>query len=406
MIMGAAAIGAGSGLLSGLMGNAQAKKRAKAIKKAARMQVDSQERIAEQSAGEREALSRATRADQSIATRNLLASEQARMQVRSALGSPGTYGRGSGGGLNLGNLQPTGLGGLGGTSGQGGFSSGLGLQRESGTVSREDASQVAIREAGQWDGTKDWEVEGAELDGNQIAQNVMSGSGFRAVSGMVAEAEQLQNREGPLWNQLNNSVVGGIYESAAAGQREMMENVAMNMAKGGSARRQGLQMAQAMQVQEKVNRARTGELWQAKAGLEKFRTQQVQSINSFADAWVGNQAGIRDTFTGALNNLQMHWSRTMAPGLVSASVSSQGYAMGGIADASQGMMDAINIKGEGMSAALESIIGAGKTLLGGALDTWGGGTPGGTPAGGATNFTAYNDGTGRNVRPGQGVLNR
>lgn len=165
-------------------------------------------------------------------------------------------------------------------------------------------------------------------------------------------------------------------------------------------------MAQAMQVQEKVNRARTGELWQAKAGLEKFRTQQVQSINTFADAWVGNQAGIRDTFTGALNTLQMHWSRTMAPGLVSASVSSQGYAMGGIADASQGMMDAINIKGEGMSAALESIIGAGKTLLGGALDTWGGGTPGGTPAGGATNFTAYNDGTGRNVRPGQGVLNR
>ena len=66
-------------------------------------------------------------------------------------------------------------------------------------------------------------------------------------------------------------------------------------------------MAQAMQVQEKVNRARTGELWQAKAGLEKFRTQQVQSINTFADAWVGNQAGIRDTFTGALNTLQMHW---------------------------------------------------------------------------------------------------
>jgi len=385
--MGAAAIGAGSGLLSGILGGAAAKKRAKAIKKAARMQVDSQERIAEQAAGEREALSQATRADQGIATRNLLASEQARMQVRSALGSPGTYGRGSGGGLNLGNLQPSGLGGLGGTSG-GGFSSGLGLQRESGNVTREDASQVAIREAGQWDGSKGWEVEGAELDGNQIAQNVMSGSGFRAVSGMVAEAEQLQNREGPLWNQLNNSVVGGIYESAAAGQREMMENVAMNMAKGGSARRQGLQMAQAMQVQEKVNRARTGELWQAKAGLEKFRTQQVQSINNFADAWVGNQAGIRDNFTGALNSLQMHWSSTMAPGLVSASINAQGITAGGVADASQGLMDAINVKYEGMSGALEGIIGAGTQLLGAAVDTWGGGTPSGL-AGIDTSFSNF-----------------
>lgn len=399
-VLGAAAISAGSGILGGIFGGAAAKKRAKAIKKAAREQIDSQERIAEQSAGEREALSRATRADQGIATRNLLASEQARMQVRSALGSPGTYGRGSGGGLNLGNLQPSGLGGLGGTSGQGGFSSGLGLQSESGNVTREDASQVAIREAGQWDGTKGWEVEGAELDGNQIAQNVMSGSGFRAVSGMVAEAEQLQNREGPLWNQLNNSVVGGIYESAAAGQREMMQDVATAMARGGSARRQGLQMAQAMQVQEKVNRARTGELWQAKAGLEKFRTQQVQSINNFADAWVGNQAGIRDTFNGALNNLQLHWSQTMAPGLVSASINAQGITAGGVANASQGLMDAINVKYEGMSGALEGIIGAGQQILGAAVDTWGSGTP----SGGAANFASYNDSSGQNLLPGQGVL--
>jgi len=388
--MGAAAISAGSGILGGIFGGAAAKKRAKAIKKAAREQVDSQERIAEQSAGEREALSQATRADQGIATRNLLASEQARMQVRSALGSPGTYGRGSGGGLNLGNLQPSGLGGLGGTSGQGGFSSGLGLQSESGNVTREDASQVAIREAGQWDGSKGWEVEGAELDGNQIAQNVMSGSGFRAVSGMVAEAEQLQNREGPLWNQLNNSVVGGIYESAAAGQREMMQDVATAMARGGSARRQGLQMAQAMQVQEKVNRARTGELWQAKAGLEKFRTQQVQSINNFADAWVGNQAGIRDTFNGALNNLQLHWSQTMAPGLVSASINAQGITSEGVANASQGLMDAINVKHEGMSGALEGIIGAGQQLLGAAVDTWGSSSST-TPSGLAGIDTSFSD---------------
>tara|TARA_R110000751_G_scaffold5489_3_gene25002 strand:+ start:8998 stop:10191 length:1194 start_codon:yes stop_codon:yes gene_type:complete len=386
-MIGAGVAVAGS-VIGGLMGGSAAKKQAKAQAKLSRNQIDHQERLHEEGAAERERYSQTARADQTIATGNLLASEQARMQVRSALGSPGTYGGSSSGGLNLGVLQPSGLRGMGDTSGQGGF----GMQTQGGNVTREDAAAIAKRGGGMWKGTKSWETEGADLDANEIAQGVMSGSGFRAVSGMVAEAEQLQNREGPMWDQLNNSIVGGIYESAAAGQREMMENVAINMAKGGSARRQGLQVAQAMQVQEKVNRVRTGELWKSKSQLEKFRTDQVQRINSFADDWVGNQAGIRDEFSGALNNLQMHWSETMAPGLTAASVNAQSATQSGVANASQGLLDAIKVKHQGMSGALEGIIGAATNFAGAAASKYGGSSGGSSSSlsGIDTSFSNFN----------------
>jgi hypothetical protein len=334
-------------------------------------QMRSTERIHEQGAADREKYSQMTQAEQGIARQNLLASEQARLNVMGSLGTSGTYGDpGSyGGPISLGTLKPTGLSGLNRRSGDV-FSAG-GTTTRSGTVSGED---VKLGKKARWKGERPWEVTGVNLDPDAMASAVEGTAGFRTVSRMVAEAEQLMNREGPLWDELNNSIVGGIYESNAAFQRQAMEQVSRAMARGGSARRVGLQMAQAFQVQEKINRQRTGQLWQAKQGLEQWRTQYAQQVTSYSQSWVSNQAGIRDSFTNALQNLQLYWSSTMAPTLASASVGAQEATQRGISNASQGLYDAAGVRGQAITGAVGGMIESVKSVDWGSI-----GNPGVAP---------------------------
>jgi hypothetical protein len=199
---------------------------------------------------------------------------------------------------------------------------------------------------------------------------------------MVAEAEQLMNRTGPLWNQLNNSVVGGIYESNAGFQREAMEQVSRNLARGGGARRVGLQMAQAFQVQEKINRQRTGQLWQAKMGLEQYRVKHAQEVGSYAQAWVNNTSGIRDAFTNATQNLQLFWASTMAPTLAGATTAAASATQQGVLNAGAGIQNSINTKSQAISGAIEGITGAATSYINqydsgstaGGVQGWGGGS--------------------------------
>jgi hypothetical protein len=351
--------GLAGGALSAVGGIVTGAMQAAAQKKIAKQQIKSQERIHESGAAEREKLSQMTRADQDIARQNLLASEQARLNVMSSLGTPGTYGSvGSRSGpISLGVLKPIGLAGLNRSGGD--TLTASGELTKTGRVTAED---VQLGKKARWKGMREWNVTGANLDPDAMASAVEGTAGFRTVSRMVAEAEQLMNREGPLWDQLNNSVVGGIYESNAAFQRQAMEEVSRMMARGGTARRVGLQMAQAFQVQEQVNRTRTGQLWQAKMGLEKFRTDYSQQVTSYSQAWVSNQAGIRDSFTNALQNLQLYWSSTMAPTLVGASVGAQQSTQQGVLSAGRGLMDAANTQGQAISGATQGMIGAIKTI--------------------------------------------
>lgn len=332
---------------------ASAAMQAKAMKDVAEMNIASQERIHESEAASREKLSQMTRADQDIARQNLLAGEQAKLNVLGSLGTPGTYGSpGSRGGpISLGVLEPTGLGGI--SRQFGNVLTARGELKKTGVVTPND---VQLGKKSLWKGEKPWEVTGANLDPEAMASAVENTAGFRTVSRMVAEAEQLMNREGPLWDEINNSVVGGIYESNAAFQRQAMEQVSRAVARGGTARRVGLQMAQAFQVQEQVNRQRTGQLWQAKMGLEQWRSQAAQQVTSYSQKWVNNEAGMRDSFVNTLNNLQLYWSSTMAPTLVSASVGAQQATQQGVLNASKGLMDAAEIQGQAITGAIGSVI--------------------------------------------------
>lgn len=337
------AIGAAVGGVASAVGGAiSAGKMAKAQKKIAQWQIESQERIHEASAADREKYSQMSLGHQDIAQQNLLASESARVNIMQSLGQPGTYGDPyTGGAITLPGISPLGTSGMSvAGNGEGDLLS-SGKQYRSGRVTRKD---VKIGGKGKWKGKRKWEVEGALLDADQMADAARNTSGFRQVSQMVAEAEQIMNRKGEAWNQLNNSIVGSIYESGAAMHKQQLEMISKNMAQGGSTRRVGLQMAQAMQVQENTNRVRTGELWQAKAQLEEFRTQNAQQVSNFSQQWVNNQAGIRDAFTASLNQLQLHWSETMAPTLAAATVGAQSATQQGVLKASGGLNAALQTK--------------------------------------------------------------
>lgn len=355
-ILGSAMQGAGigGGIATGIMtGNAQ--------EDVAKDMIRMMKQIHEEGAGERRRVSDMSRADSELARRNLLASEQAKMNVLGSLGQPGTYGPAPGsnaGPISLGVLKPTGLGSL---YKAGSLLEGPSQAKITGTVSGED---VALGNEAKWKGKKDWEVTGTNMDPDAIAAEVKDSAGFRTVSRMVAEAEQLMNRSGPLWNELNNSVVGGIYESNAAFQRQAMDEIARSVARGGTARRVGMQAVQAFQAQEQINRSRTSQLWQAKMGLEQFRTQYAQQATSYANAWVNNTAGLRDSFVGALNNLQMFWSQTLAPSLVGATVGAQSATQQGILNASQGLYDAIATRSATAQGAFQSLYSMGGQMGG------------------------------------------
>ena len=339
----------------GIASAAAAKKMAKAMKKVAEMNIDAQKKLHEAGAADREKLSQQSQAHADIARGNLLATEQAQVQVMSMLGQPGTYGStaASGGPIKLGGMMsPLGVSGI---EGAGPLSS---KTTRYGKVTRKDYGLGKGRAEGKFKKGREWEVEGDELNADAMAQAAMGTAAFRSVSAMVAEAEQLQNRTGPLWNQLNNSIVGSIYESSAAGQKDAMENMARQLAKGGTARHLGLQMASAMQIQEQTNRTRTGQLWQAKAQLEEFRVNQVKATTSYAQSWVQNASGIRDSFTANLNELQMHWATTMAPHLATATVGATAATQAGVAEASQGLMSALQAKNMGIQGMIKSISGA------------------------------------------------
>jgi len=223
-----------------------------------------------------------------------------------------------------------------------------------------------------WQGPgKKWEVEGMVMDPDQMAAQIKSTSGFRQVSRLVAESEQMLNRRGRLWEEMNNSVVGGIYESSSAFQKQAMEELSREVARGGSARNRAMATAQKFQVQEGINRQRSSALWQSKLGMEQWVRANAASVQNFAMAWTQNQSGIRDSFTANLTNLSTFWTQTMAPQLVSASVSSQTATQQG-ALAAQGMYNEAAKTKTAMYAAQAAIIkGAASftTTAGGALSS-------------------------------------
>jgi hypothetical protein len=183
----------------------------------------------------------------------------------------------------------------------------------------------------------------------------MGTSGFRQASQMVAESEQLLNREGPLWNEMQNSVVGGIYENAASAGREAAQMLAREAARGGTARSNAVAGAQRMRVQEGINRERTTSLWQSKLAMEQWVRDNAKAASNYATAWADSQSGIRGAYTSALTNLRTMWSQTMPAALMAAENNSANIAADGMRVANETMMKANYAKNVSQTQAITGI---------------------------------------------------
>lgn len=338
------------GGIAGLVGGL---KQAKAQKKVARRMIASQEKIYEAGEATRRMYGEKVEAQGQIAQEQLRAAEQARFNVTAMLGKPGTYDMPRPAGPFE---SPLGLGGIYDPGARpGGVLTAAGRTiSKTGEVTGED---VKIGGKARYKGTAAWSETGEVLDPNRLTQEIASTAQFRTISRLTAEAEQIANRQGPLWDQLNASVTGGIYEGAAAGQRQMMEQLSREMAKGGSARRQGMAIASAMRMQEDINRTRSSALWQAKSQLESLRTTIISDTQNLTNNWLSNTAGIRDNFTATLTNLQTFWSQVMPANLVGAQAATQQNLANNVMQGDQMMMQAVNTKYQAIIGGTNSIIG-------------------------------------------------
>jgi hypothetical protein len=303
-------------------------------------QISAQERM------DRDRYSQMAGAEGQLAREQLRSSEAARGLVMGQLGAPGTYGSDTAG---SGSFQVN-LGGAGNAFG----SSPGGLYGEK-TLSGVAEGGKYNRKTGQTSG--EWEVTGTVDDPFETATRITNQAQFSAVSALVGEAVQLGNREGEMWDNLTNSSIGGVMAGAARQQRAAMEMISRSMARGGSARRAGLAIAQKMAVTEQNNKMLTDGLWKARNDLEAVRSSTIQNNINFANAWVDNQSGIRDSYTQALASLRTHWTG-IVPALLGANSSSAGAAFKANIGATDALMTSQTTKANAIASAAQYLGGA------------------------------------------------
>ena len=347
---------------------------AAASKKIAKAQIKAAKTMEEGRAIERTALGQKAESAREIAEEQRARTETARVGLFTSLGAPGTYGPEAAGQYGQSGMgAPSGLSGL------------YGLETREGQVSAEDIGGTLSKRI------SDWKTTGQMLDVDKFLQTAKSSASFRTVSKMVAESEQLLSRSGPLWDGMYNSVMGGIMEGAASQQREMMDQISRDMARSGTARRQGLATVQKMQAIEAVNRQRVQATWQASLALEQWVRQYAANTQNFAQGWVNNHDGVRDQFSSAMTELTNFWTTSTMPIMMQAS--SADYRTS--AAMLQPIMSAQRESASAFSQALSLGISGVGNLIGSKIGGWleGGPSPTSQPMGGGWSIDQGNIGT-------------
>lgn len=258
-----------------------------------------------------------------LAQKQLSAAESARIGLFNRLGDIGTYEEGYEDYARR-TRGPTGLAGAIGGGTPTGTTGGLFTRVEEKDKVKGTFQYVSdISEGGAVTGKnvgRDFSVtvEGDVLNVPAYLEQVQDSRTFRMMSRLTAEADQLIRREGPLWDELNKSVVGSIYEQTGALQRETMRTISDNLAKGGTARRAGLAAIEAMRAQENINRQRTEALWQSSMAVEQWTRDNASKVMQMNQDYVNNLGGIRDSYNQMMTNITMFHGTGVMPAQINA----------------------------------------------------------------------------------------
>jgi len=139
------------------------------------------------------------------------------------------------------------------------------------------------------------------IDQDKFQKKIEGSTQFRLMSKLTAEAEQLVNREGPLYEEMINNLQLPIMEGSAALARENTDQIRRAMQRGGSARRSAFEAVQKMRQQERVNSAKIQQLSQVRSGLDTWARENAKSTLEFGQNWASNLGGIRESYQSAMD---------------------------------------------------------------------------------------------------------
>jgi len=229
-----------------------------------------------------------------------IAAEASRQRVFGMLGAPGTYD-------------------LPGTGGSQAYQAPTGDIYQTDTTGKSPLALGQFSKGGGY--TKefaDWESRAGILDPEKFAEDTSKSASFRIQSRRTAEAEQLLAQEGPMWDQLSNSVYGVINEGAATQLREDVRALKTNAAKGGTARRTALAEAQQMQAQESANQMRVQQTWKANLALFDVVRQNADNVQKGNYSFIDNLPGIQAAYQSTMSNLAGMLANNALPAALTA----------------------------------------------------------------------------------------
>ncbi len=220
----------------------------------------------------------------------LMAAEMAKLQVFSALGAPGTYGpdaAAAAAASPAGSIYDT-------TSDLSKPDQGL---RQSMPYASESAKEGLLGG-----------VRMGILDPEAYASKIAQSSSFRTRSALTAEAEQLANREGELYDRLENSIIGVINEGAALALRDRMRDIRTQGARsGGTARNAGLQDARRINAMESSMRQRVQQTWEANRDFDTHIKEVIAKTQAGNTAFLEDLPGTNRAFLDAMGeSAKMH----------------------------------------------------------------------------------------------------
>jgi len=223
-----------------------------------------------------------------------IAAETSRQRVFGMLGAPGTYD-------------------LPGTGGSQAYQAPTGDIYQSDTTTKSPLAASQFKGGGYTKEFGDWESRAGILDPEKFAEDTSKSASFRIQSRRTAEAEQLLAQEGPMWDQLSNSVYGVINEGAATQLREDVRALKTNAAKGGTARRTALAEAQQMQAQESANQMRVQQTWKANLALFDVVRQNADNVQKGNYSFIDNLPGIQAAYQSTMSSLANMLSSNALP---------------------------------------------------------------------------------------------
>lgn len=138
------------------------------------------------------------------------------------------------------------------------------------------------------------------IDPEGYANQVIGSIPFQIRSQQTAEAQQLLNKEGPAWDELENATIGSIHEGAALQLRDTVRQLKNNYAKGGMARRTAINEYSTILAQERAMQSRTQQTWQANLQLHSYVRQNADRVEAGNRSFVENINGLSSAHMAAM----------------------------------------------------------------------------------------------------------